>query len=1032
VESSLLYRAAIVAIVVCGALIGTFWFRRQHGNDDLFQQALQSRSTRIVEGRLSGFDWAPESRYFRGPTTDVAGSSLLEPAARAISREQQRVSPNSLRDAALARLVISSAAEAARSMENAARLVGSDARLWSDAAALRIEEWRASGEMHLIIEALALADRALSLDPQLPEAHFNRALALEKLGLRQSATFAYRYSATNETRASWENETATRIRTLRRPSNAAIWSTSKAALHTAALQGDRNKIAQIVASFPQQARTWAEGECLSAWSDALRARKTTEAENLLITARLTAEALKSFNGESLLHDAVKAIEIARSRAKRLSRLAEAHDIYRRGRIEFSRMETEKASRDLYASVALFNESQSPMAAVALYYAASAQFESGDRSKALDVLRDLRARVKPPHFALRAHIDWEIGTVLGSRGDLYDATIYYGRALQGFERLKETESAAQMRTMLAKSLNLLGDSSEATRVRQRAIQIAGDSGNDRLLEFALGELAGDEILAKRWETAQAIQKIAIQEVKATNPRRRFDILFWRALIAKPIDLRSLEAALSLIPDKRLHADAEDDLRFAKAMALREADPRAAAALLTKCIAYEEAPTGRTLTLPHLYLERARNWRRAKNTVAAIADYSRSLAFFESRRTSIESRDYRDAFVGTAAEAFDELMQIRLERGEHSEVVDLGERKRGRVFLDSVGGGTERATPLSVAAMVSRVPLGTRLILYTTVGETVLVTTVEHDSSTTRTLSQRASWVASKAIALRAALESGSESAPDSIINDLSKVLQADFAGRGRVVVASDPPMNDVPFAVLKSRSGRFLLEEVTLVRTPSASTFLQAGAVRRGEHRLLAIGDPAFSRDAFPRLERLPEAGQEVADIAPLYPKATTLTGTGATFDNLQRFSRGANVIHLATHTVTSTADASLSHLILAADGSSSGACSVRRVARMELSAGSTVILAGCRTAVGDGRHGDLRDFANAFLAAGAREVVGSQWSVDDAATRKLVIRFHRHFKQGKTSEDALRQSQLEMLHGTDRSLRSPRSWASFQVYKTGS
>jgi CHAT domain-containing protein/tetratricopeptide (TPR) repeat protein len=1024
----LIVRRIILVVVVAGLIAGGFLAFRSHQNQPPFYRALrQSRSHRIVEGRLAGLDWAPQPDYSRG-TGSTDDAQLLEAAAQALHDEKAQPSAEALHDAALARVVTTGLKDAADSMERAARSSGTRASLWSDAAALRIEEWRISADSRLILEALALADRAIALDASLSEAHFNRALALEKLGLRQSAIRSYRRAALQD-RISWHGETQSRIQSLHQPTRAALWSEEESGLQAAATNNDRATVDRIVRAFPQQVRTWAEGECLASWSDAIRSGKTAEAERLLRSARLTGESLVSFNGESLLLHAVTAIEQAHSNAARIAALAKAHDIYRRGRIAFSKGQNADGARDLTASARLFTTSRSPMADVASYYAASAAYEAGDRDSVLGTLRELRERIPSGHRALQAHIDWEMGTILGAQADLYDAVTSYNRALATFERLNETESIAQMRTMIAKSLSLMGDSAEAARVRQQAIEVASDSGNDRLLEFVLGEVAADELLAKRWDTARALQELAIGDVKVTNPRRRFDILLWHALITKPVRLTSLGATLALIPDAHAHAEAEDDLHFAEAIRVRDEDPRAAVRLLTGCIAFTQTPGGRGWMLPYLYLERARGLKKAGQTDEAISDLLHSIDFFERRRSSIELRDYRDAYVGTVTDAFKELMQLYLDRGDEQSVVALGERRRGRIVLDSMGA---KARPLDPSEIASRLEPETRLLVYTTVGDTVLVTSIAHDTVSIRRLPLNAQWIAAKSTTLRAAIEGSSRSSADASIKALSDLLAPDFAGQTRVVVVADAPLNDVSFAVLRESDGRYVIEETTIVRAPSASAYVHASARYRSpsssSSALLALADPAFSSTTFPTLPRLPQAAAEAAEIAPMYQHSTALVGERATFENLEHLVRRSNVIHLAAHTITNTRDASLSQLILAADATSSGACSVRRVARMQLGAGSTVVLAGCRTAVGDGGNGDLRDFANAFLAAGATNVVATLWDVQDSATRELSVRFHRHLLEGLPAEAALRQSQIDMLRATDPALNSPRSWASFEIY----
>jgi len=67
-----------------------------------------------------------------------------------------------------------------------------DAKLLSDLAAAYLELSERKGDPTLLLSALEAADRAVDLDPQLPEASFNRALSLQKLFLWTEAGRASR------------------------------------------------------------------------------------------------------------------------------------------------------------------------------------------------------------------------------------------------------------------------------------------------------------------------------------------------------------------------------------------------------------------------------------------------------------------------------------------------------------------------------------------------------------------------------------------------------------------------------------------------------------------------------------------------------------------------------------------------------------------------------------------------------------------------------------------------------------------------
>jgi CHAT domain-containing protein len=70
----------------------------------------------------------------------------------------------------------------------------------------------------------------------------------------------------------------------------------------------------------------------------------------------------------------------------------------------------------------------------------------------------------------------------------------------------------------------------------------------------------------------------------------------------------------------------------------------------------------------------------------------------------------------------------------------------------------------------------------------------------------------------------------------------------------------------------------------------------------------------------------------------------------------------------------------------------------------------------------------AFLAKGARSVLVSLWSVDDAATRLLMERFYTHWLDDAdhpSKADALRRAQTDLRRTAG--YNDPRFWAAFQL-----
>ncbi|MGW2743732.1 CHAT domain-containing protein [Streptomyces sp. NPDC001450] len=78
--------------------------------------------------------------------------------------------------------------------------------------------------------------------------------------------------------------------------------------------------------------------------------------------------------------------------------------------------------------------------------------------------------------------------------------------------------------------------------------------------------------------------------------------------------------------------------------------------------------------------------------------------------------------------------------------------------------------------------------------------------------------------------------------------------------------------------------------------------------------------------------------------------------------------------------------------------------------GPLVVLSACQTDLSTRDHDEALTLTTAFVAGGARDVVGSRWTTQDSASALLMAVFHHHLTvDGLSPVDALRAAQLWML-----------------------
>jgi len=261
----------------------------------------------------------------------------------------------------------------------------------------------------------------------------------------------------------------------------------------------------------------------------------------------------------------------------------------------------------------------------------------------------------------------------------------------------------------------------------------------------------------------------------------------------------------------------------------------------------------------------------------------------------------------------------------------------------------------------------------------------------------------------------------------------------LIISPDGPLHHLPFEALVSDPvrRRFAVESYEFRYGHSASSlerlrrralpsprpmdFLGVAATSR----IPAIAFSTGKRINFPAL---PNTAREIQKIGRLFPpeRTTILAGDEdleAAFKATALDAYG--IIHFAAHGWIDDEEWMRSALLLGTDGSGGedGFLQPAEIRRLPLRA-DLVVLSGCETAGGRLERGEgIRGLAQAFLKAGARSLVISQWSIDDRAAVDFMVAFYRGVvKKGYSYASALRRAKLAFLQSNQR---HPYYWAPF-------
>lgn len=215
--------AAVAAAVAVATLAGMLLYRpagpwiRSYRDRRAIQGLVAAAPTRFRsnEPRITGgFGWAPLRNSTRGRESSDPEQLKIDGVAGAVLRDK-RTDDDPSHAAGVAYLLSGHEREAADELSRAATQTPRDARILTDLGVALYD--RATGIPHDpagLARALEVTDGALRLDPGLPEAHFNRALILERLGRRDDAVAAWRAFLAVERDEAWLGEGRRRLGSL--------------------------------------------------------------------------------------------------------------------------------------------------------------------------------------------------------------------------------------------------------------------------------------------------------------------------------------------------------------------------------------------------------------------------------------------------------------------------------------------------------------------------------------------------------------------------------------------------------------------------------------------------------------------------------------------------------------------------------------------------------------------------------------------------------------------------------------------------
>jgi CHAT domain-containing protein len=1032
--------AGVVATAVLAALLAAHAFRPPQAKNDLAELVAAVGSNLPFEARLSaGFPpSAHEVKRSGGPTTTELSPDVQIAIAQIEKRAASGRGPKALGDLGVAYLVGGDVNKSIASLEEGTS-IGDDATQWSDlsAAYLVKAERTPSRRIEYVSRALEAAAKSIHKAPS-DAARFNYALAIEALSPYLNATNPWDDYVRTEHDARWLAEGQRRHDASKPPIDPGErWELRKTRLRQALDQRDRVFIEETASQDAEASVELFERELLVEWARLVLAHDQNSANRVLDNSRALADGIHVATGDSLPQRAIATILLAAG----TDELARAHLAYAAGVSQYDANDYAASRASLERARAGFQEVGSPYADWATLQIATILFQARQLNGAEALVVAVEGRARRSGFQLLlGRALWLRGLIESKRWQLRDALNAFREAASIFTTIHAWENRANLDSVISANLRMLGEYSDSWDYSGRTLDGLSQVRKPiqrYLFLFNASLFASSQDLL---EAALRFQNAALSEAHRAGDAPEIEALTQRAMILiRQKNLteasRDLEAArmrLSAVVSESLkkYLKAEIDVLLAElapAMGRRPPidDLRNAIDFFT---------TAEPAIVPRLQLGLARAQLAAHENAQAEGAFTQGIALLERQQEGLADDSLKMSYFDESWNLFAEMIEFQSrERNDSDKAFAFAERARARSLLQG-------RAPLGLSEVQRALPDSTVMLYYATLSDRLLIWVITNRESRAfqRMVPKDHLWrlVSRYAVdVISGETDFGSgQDLYELLIGTVASILPANAT----MVFVADGELQRIPFATLRGgTASRYVIEDHPIVVAPSA-TFFVTGIARSKAFAVtsalsgLLVGDPEFTvTSARPRL---PGAEAEANTAALFYAEHQVLTGPSATRARFLEMAPRFDVIHFGGHALANAEYPQLSRLLFAADrsGGDPEPLYAYEVAGLHWSHTRLVVLAACSTAAGAISHGEgVISVARPFLAAGVPVVVASQWDIEDRATQRLFVEFHREFARTHHAALSLQHAQIALLRSGNPDFAAPARWGAVTALGAG-
>lgn len=908
----------------------------------------------------------------------------------------------------------------------------SSAKLLSDLSAALLAKADINRDYAASLSAVLMASRAIAQSPKLPEARFNLAVSLQKLGMTFEAQAEWLKYLRLDCTSRWADDARSQLvspdqRSIR------LQDMRHMSLQSAALSDNHKNLQELVSASIQKSVDYVEGDLIGEWAYAVHSQDTRQASQFLKAALAISNVINQQSSDSLLVSSLEAI----SRSDQLNieqfrMLLEGHLLHYQGVLLERDQRFLDAQRLFMEARERLRIAHTPFVKFTLIHLATCEYYNQRYASALLFANEARKGLRPNKYhALTGRSLWLSGLAQFVLGKFAASLASYNEALLHYKYIHDKHCSYFLASLIASDLRRLGESKSAWQYRLDAISHLDDLDDLSRIYSVLWEAADSAASEGRLELSREfIQELVDRLRGKVSPSLLAEAYARRASILQRLnEFGAAQESINLsrtiseqVPKGKFSDRVIADVDMAQAQLLLSSYPAKAVDLYRKAL---------------LFFNSARYAVESASAQEGLAEASRRLGDFqqaevylsagireyETQRARLPGAIQRMDYFAQASKLFDNMMYLQIyDLGNPAVAFEFSERSHARELSREI-------PQRSVRDIQARLSMSTAIVEYAILGDRIFVWIITADDFKIFKLDVSREEVVKGLDGLRR----GKNYASSQLYDQLLRPVKGYLRGIDTLVFVPDKFLYEVLFSALHDRNtGHFLVEDYRIMITPSASFFVECPRhvkTNKFTNALVVAGD-AFDQSEFPYLPRLGGIDEEVAAIAALYPKRSLLQGSSATIENVERSIYNRNIIHFSGHTLTGIGVVDPS-LLLAPDPKKMnfGLLSASGVERLRLRA-EVVVLGGCGTAAGQMIRGEgTLSLARSFLVAGAHAVVASIWEINNHSSSQLLKNFHKSLSLGLSPMQALRGAQLELLREDHE--RPCNQWATFELIGGG-